>query len=277
MDSIANFAGVSLERPRIMGIVNVTPDSFSDGGDRFDTATAIAAGRRMLDEGADILDIGGESTRPGADPLGVEEEAARVLPVIEALAAEGAAISIDSRHAAVQRAAVAAGARIVNDVTALAGDEESLRGAAELQVPVVLMHMQGEPRSMQADPRYDDVVAEVRDYLLGRAAACEAAGIRRQDIAIDPGIGFGKTVEHNLLLLRHLDVLTASGYPVLIGASRKAFIGKLSRGEAPKQRLAGSLAVALAAAERGARLLRVHDVTETAQALKLWAALAELP
>ena len=277
MSSAATFAGLALERPRIMGIVNVTPDSFSDGGDRHDPQAAIAAGREMLAAGADILDIGGESTRPGAAPVGIEEECARVLPVIEALSAEGALISIDSRHAAVTRAAVAAGAGIVNDVTALTGDPESLETVAALEVPVILMHMQGEPRTMQADPRYDDVVAEVRDFLAERAAACEAAGIRRLDICLDPGIGFGKTVEHNLALLKHLDAICGLGYPVLVGASRKSFIGKLSQGEPPKQRLGGSLAVALAAAERGAALLRVHDVAETAQAFALWRAISEAP
>lgn len=277
MSSAATFAGLSLERPAIMGIVNVTPDSFSDGGDRYDPAAAIAAGRAMREAGAAILDVGGESTRPGAEPVGVEEECARVLPVIEALAGEGALVSIDSRHAAVMRAAVEAGAAIVNDVTALTGDPESLGTVAALQAPAILMHMQGEPRTMQADPRYGDVVAEVRDFLAERAAACEAAGIARANICIDPGIGFGKTVAHNLALLKHLDALVALGYPVLIGASRKAFIGKLSRGEAPKQRLGGSLAVALAAAERGAAILRVHDVAETAQALALWRAIFETP
>lgn len=277
MKSGMSFAGLSLERPRIMGIVNVTPDSFSDGGDRYDAPAAIAAGRAMLAAGADILDIGGESTRPGADPVGIEEECARVLPVIEALAGEGALISIDSRHAEVMRRAVAAGAGIVNDVTALSGDPESLATVAELEVPVVLMHMQGEPRTMQADPRYEDVVAEVRDFLRGRAAACEAAGIARRAICIDPGIGFGKTVTHNLALLKHLDVLRDLGYPVLVGASRKSFIGKLSKGEAPKERLAGSLAVALTAAERGAAILRVHDVAETAQALAVWQAISIAP
>jgi dihydropteroate synthase len=260
-----------------MGIVNVTPDSFSDGGDRLDPAAAIAAGRRMLEEGAEILDIGGESTRPGAEPVGIEEECARVLPVIEALAADGALVSIDSRHAAVMRAAVEAGASIVNDVTALTGDPESLAAVAALEVPVILMHMQGEPRTMQADPRYGDVVAEVRGFLGERAAACESAGIARADICIDPGIGFGKTVAHNLALLKHLEAIRELGYPVLIGASRKSFIGKLSHGEAPKQRLGGSLAVALAAAERGAAILRVHDVAETAQALALWRAISEAP
>lgn len=274
MSATKTFAGLALERPLIVGIVNVTPDSFSDGGDNYDVQAAIAAGRAMLAEGADILDVGGESTRPGAEPVGIEEECARVLPVIEVLAGGGAVVSIDSRHAAVMRAAVAAGAAIVNDVTALTGDPAGLETVAELKVPVILMHMQGEPRTMQADPRYDDVVAEVRDYLAGRAAACEAAGIAPRDIALDPGIGFGKTVEHNLALLRHLDAIAALGYPVLVGASRKSFIGKLSRGESPKERLGGSLAIALAAAERGAAILRVHDVAETAQALELWRAVA---
>ncbi|MEX0922779.1 MAG: dihydropteroate synthase [Rhodovibrionaceae bacterium] len=278
METPRFFAGFSLERrPLVMGIVNVTPDSFSDGGDRYDAAAAIAAGREMLEAGADILDIGGESTRPGAEPLGIEEECARVLPVVAALAEAGAAISIDSRHAMVMRAAMEMGARLVNDVTALTGDPDSLETVAELKVPVVLMHMQGEPRTMQSDPRYGDVVREVRDYLGRRAEACTAAGIAHHDIAIDPGVGFGKTVEHNLSLLRHLDSLAELGYPVLLGASRKAFIGKLSQGEAPKQRLAGSLAVALAAAERGAAILRVHDVAETVQALKIWRAIASAP
>jgi len=258
-----------------MGIVNVTPDSFSDGGDFFDAAAAIAHGRALMTAGADILDIGGESTRPGADPLSPEEEAARVVPVIRALAGEGAVISIDTRHAAVMRAGLEAGARIVNDVTALTGDPDSLSVVAAAGCPVVLMHMQGDPRTMQRNPTYRDAALDVYDYLAARIAACEAAGIPRGRIAADPGIGFGKTVDHNLHILRQISLFHGLGCPLLIGASRKRFIAALSRDEAPKDRLGGSLAVGLHAFSQGVQILRVHDVAQTYQARALWSALQD--
>lgn len=267
------FAGLALTRPLIMGIVNVTPDSFSDGGDRFDPAMAIAAGLAQRAAGADLVDIGGESTRPDAEPVSPGEEQRRVLPVVRGLAGEGIAVSIDTRHAETMAAALDAGARIVNDVTALTGEAASLPLVARRRAPVVLMHMRGDPQTMQKAAHYEDVVAEVRDYLAARAAACEAAGIARADICLDPGIGFGKTLKHNLALLAGLRELAALGYPLLIGVSRKSFIGRLSGGAAPKERTPGSIAAALAAVTRGAAMLRVHDVAETAQALTVWRAI----
>jgi len=269
----APWAGFDLSRPLIMGIVNITPDSFSDGGDHDDADAAIAHGRRLLAEGADILDIGGESTRPGAEPVPVAEEIARVVPVIRALAAEGAVISIDTRHAAVMRAAAAAGARIINDVTALTGDPNSLSVAAATGLPVVLMHIQGEPQTMQVAPSYSDVTAEVYDWLAARVDAAIAAGIGREKIAIDPGIGFGKDLQHNVDLLARTAALHGLGCPILIGVSRKRFIAGLSKGEAPKNRVAGSIATALHALGQGAQILRVHDVAATAQAVAVWQAL----
>ncbi len=268
-----SFAGLDLDRPRIMGILNVTPDSFSDGGDRFDPGRAVADGLAMLEAGADLLDVGGESTRPGSDPVPPEEELRRVRPVVRGLVAAGAAVSIDSRRARVMDAALEAGAVLVNDVTALTGDPESLPLLARSGVPVVLMHMQGEPRSMQAEPRYDDAALDVHDYLAARIEVCLAAGIERGNIAVDPGIGFGKTLAHNLDLLERLALLHDLGCAVLLGVSRKSWIARLSAGEAPKQRLAGSLAGALAGVARGAQILRVHDVAETAQALAVWRAI----
>jgi dihydropteroate synthase len=267
------FAGIALAEPVVMGILNVTPDSFSDGGDVADPAVAIVTGIAMRDAGAAILDVGGESTRPGSDPVSVEEELRRVIPVIRGLAAAGGIVSIDTRHGAVMRAAIEAGARIVNDVTALTGDRESLAVVAGSSVSVVLMHMQGEPKTMQAAPRYDDVVREVRDYLGARIAACEAAGIDRSRIAIDPGIGFGKALEHNLRLLNELDAFGALGCTILIGVSRKSFISRAAGETSPKARLGGSLAAALAAVDRGARIVRAHDVPETVQALRIRAAI----
>lgn len=267
-----SFAGLALDQPRIMGIINVTPDSFSDGGDFLGADAAVRHGERLLDEGADVLDVGGESTRPGAVPVSIADEIARVLPVVRGLVALGARVSIDTRRAEVAAAALEAGARIFNDVTALAGDARSLAVAAEGGADVVLMHMKGEPGTMQTDPRYGDVVAEVRDYLTGRVAACEQAGIPRHRIAVDPGIGFGKTVAHNLALIRHLDVLKDLGCPIVLGVSRKSFIGRLSRNELPRERISGSLAAALAGILRGAQILRVHDVAATRQALAVWQA-----
>ena len=268
-----DFAGLAMDRPWVMAVINVTPDSFSDGGDRFDPGRAVADGLAMQAAGAAILDVGGESTRPGAEPVTADEELRRVIPVVRTLAEQGALVSIDSRQPAVMAEALAAGARIINDVTALAGDPLSLRLAAEAQVPVVLMHMRGEPRTMQADPVYDDVALDVYDWLEARVQACEAAGLPRALLAVDPGIGFGKTVDHNLRLLDRLALFHGLGCPLVLGVSRKSFIGKISRDEPPKARLPGSLAAALAGIERGAQILRVHDVAETRQAIDVWRAI----
>jgi dihydropteroate synthase len=269
------FAGLALDRPRLMGVVNVTPDSFSDGGRYATREAAIAHARALLEAGADILDIGGESTRPGAAPVSVEEEIERVLPVIEALAGDGAPVSIDTRHAPVMRAALAAGARIVNDITAFTGDPEALSFAAAAGTAVVLMHMQGEPRTMQQNPTYCDAPLDVYDFFAERLAACAAAGIAPARIAIDPGIGFGKRDPHNLAILADLTIFHGLGCALLLGVSRKSFIGRLSRGEDTGHRLAGSLAAALAGLDRGVHILRVHDVAETAQAVAIWRAIAE--
>jgi dihydropteroate synthase len=273
----ADFASLSLDRPRIMAVINVTPDSFSDGGERLDVDRAVAEGLALKAAGADILDVGGESTRPGAEPVGLEEELRRILPVVEGLAAAGAVVSIDTRHAAVMSGALAAGARIVNDVTALAGDPRSLALVADSGAPVVLMHMQGDPRSMQKDPSYKDVVLDIYDYLAARVEACVAAGIAPDRIAVDPGIGFGKTLEHNLQILDQVAIYHGLGTAVLLGVSRKAFIGRLSHDEPPKERVPGSLAAALAGAARGVQIIRVHDVAETYQALKVWRAVTMAP
>ena len=256
-----------------MGVVNVTPDSFSDGGRFFDHARALEHARKLRADGADILDIGGESTRPGAAPTTEAQELERVLPLIERLAAEGAIVSIDTMKPAVMRAAIDAGASMVNDVRALQ-EEGAMEAAGAHGVAVCLMHMQGAPRTMQHAPAYDDVVREVGDFLLARAQACVDAGIERERIAIDPGFGFGKTLQHNLDLLRGLPEIAAFGYPVVAGLSRKASIGRLT-GRDVGERLAGSLAAALAALERGASIVRVHDVRETADAIKVWRAICE--
>ncbi|MDJ0521372.1 MAG: dihydropteroate synthase [Planctomycetota bacterium] len=257
--------------PVIWGIVNVTPDSFSDGGRYADTETAVAHGLVLAADGADVLDIGGESTRPGATPVSIDEEIARVVPVIEGLAAElpEATISIDTRHAAVAEAALDAGATIVNDVSA-GSDPAMFALAARHDVDLVLMHMLGQPQTMQADPRYDDVVAEVAGYLQARREAAMAAGVRDERIWIDPGIGFGKTLDHNLALLRDLEALVRLGAPVLLGASRKTFLGRLTERPEPSERLAGSLACALRALEAGVRAVRVHDVRETREILEVF-------
>lgn len=263
--------------PRLMGVVNVTPDSFSDGGRYFDADSAIGHALRLAEEGADILDIGGESTRPGAREISVEEEMARVMPVIEALAKRTrAALSIDTRKPAVARAAVMAGATIWNDVSALTFAPDSLAAAAALDCDIVLMHAQGAPATMQDDPRYADVVEEVRAFLAARIDACTEAGVARTRLILDPGIGFGKRLEHNLALLRAIDRLAPPGVPVLVGASRKRFIAALDPGAAnPDDRLGGSLAAALAAAAQGAAILRVHDVAATRQALAVARAIGE--
>lgn len=262
--------------PRVMGIVNVTPDSFSDGGRLSSVEAAVAHGLRLVDQGADLLDVGGESTRPGAEPVSQADEIARVVPVIAGLrAAWNGPISVDSMKPAVARAAVAAGATMWNDVSALTFSPEAPSAAAELGCDVVLMHMKGEPRTMQADPRYDEVVTEVRDALLLRAEAAMAAGVARERIWLDPGIGFGKTAAHNLALTARLDALTATGFPVLYGASRKRTIQSVDpTATDPGDRLGGSLALALEAARLGAEIVRVHDVRETVQALAVQAALA---
>jgi dihydropteroate synthase len=259
---------VDLGRAAVMGILNVTPDSFSDGGRFLLRDVAVAHARRMAAEGADIIDVGGESTRPGAAAVPVQEELDRVIPVIEALRdALPVALSVDTSKPEVMRAAVAAGAGMINDVTALRADG-ALDAARDAGVPVCLMHMQGEPRSMQRDPRYGDVVAEVREFLSGRIAACEAAGIPRERLVIDPGFGFGKTLEHNLALLRRLREFAMLGVPVLAGLSRKSMIEK-ALGLPLERRLYASLALALIAARNGARILRVHDVAATREALRM--------
>lgn len=262
-------------RPRVMGILNATADSFSDGGRFLDPAAALAQGLRMAGEGADILDVGGESTRPGAAPVPAEVEIARVVPLIEALAAQGRArLSVDTMKPEVARAAVAAGATMWNDVSALRHAPDSLDTAAALGCEVVLMHMQGEPGTMQTAPHYDDVVAEVAAFLAERAERAIAAGVAREKIWVDPGVGFGKHMtRHNLPLLAGLDRIVALGFPVLLGASRKRFIGALD-GDAPADaRLGGSIAAALAGASAGVAAVRVHDVRETVQALKVWDAI----
>jgi dihydropteroate synthase len=259
---------VQVIRPLVMGVVNVTPDSFSDGGRYLDHAAAVAHGRAVVAEGADWVDVGGESTRPRADPVPVDEELRRVVPVVEALAADGIAVSIDTRKADVARAAVAAGARMINDVSASLGEV-----AAEQGVAFVAMHMLGDPTTMQDDPTYDDVVVHVRDYLVAKAEAAQAAGAT--DVWIDPGIGFGKTLDHNLDLLANLDVLVATGFPVLVGTSRKQMLGRLAAradtgaagGERPvpppTDRLEGSVATAVWSWRSGAAMVRVHDVAAT--------------
>jgi dihydropteroate synthase len=259
-----------------MGVVNVTPDSFSDGGRFLDSEAALSRARRLIAAGADIIDVGGESTRPGAKAVSEAEELARVLPLIEALKAEAAVpISIDTMKPSVARAAVQAGAAIWNDVTALGYAPESLSTAAALGCTVILMHMRGAPRTMARDPRYDDVVAEVAAFLDARARAAMAAGVAREHIWLDPGIGFGKTAQHNLTLLASLDPIVALGFPVVLGVSRKRFIGAIDPSAAarPDDRLGGSLAAALAGARAGVAVVRVHDVRETRQALAVHAAI----
>lgn len=254
----------------LVGIVNATPDSFSDGGLHLDPRSAVARGRELLGEGAALLDVGGESTRPGAQPVGVEEELARVLPVVEGLA--GARISIDTTKLRVAQAAVAAGASVVNDVTAFRGEPALAGFVAERGLDCCLMHMAGEPRTMQADPRYEDVVSEVKAFLEARMAFAVAEGVPEARIWLDPGLGFGKTVAHNLELLRRLDELVALGRPVLFGASRKAFIGAITGRDVPAERAVGTAAANVLAYQRGARIFRVHDVAATRDALAVAAA-----
>jgi dihydropteroate synthase len=259
-----------LDRPRVVGILNVTPDSFSDGGSHISVDDAVAHGLRLVEEGADMLDIGGESTRPGADGVSVEEEIRRVVPVIEQLAARTIVpLAIDTSKPEVMRAAVAAGVGMINDVYALRRDG-AMDAVAQLGVPVCLMHMQGEPRSMQAEPHYDDVVGEVHRFLTDRLFACELAGIDRRKVMVDPGFGFGKTLEHNLALLRALERFSNLGSGVYVGLSRKSMIGAMTGRQLPAERAAGSTAAALIAAQRGARMVRVHDVAATVDVLAVW-------
>ena len=257
-----------------MGVINVTPDSFSDGGQFAETGTAVAHGRRLVGEGAHILDIGGESTRPGAEAVGEEEELARVVPVVEGLVGEnlGVEISIDTAKAAVAEAALDAGAGIVNDVTAFRSAPELAGLVAERGARCCLMHMLGEPRTMQRDPRYGEVVSEVKSFLEERLAFAVSEGVEEDRVWLDPGIGFGKTVEHNLELLRRLDELVAIGRPIVVGTSRKSFLGKLTGGRSESERLPGTIATNVLALERGASVFRVHDVAQVADALAVAAA-----
>ena len=269
----AELVGLSLGQPRLMGIVNITPDSFSDGGRFIDPAVALAHARAMAADGADILDIGGESTRPGAADVSEAEEIERTAPVIAALrTGYDGPLSIDTRKAAVAQAALAAGADIVNDVAALSYDPALAGVAASAGVPVILMHAQGDPATMQAAPHYDDVLLDVYDYLAARVAAAQAAGIAADRIVVDPGIGFGKTVAHNLALLRGLSLFHGLGCPILLGASRKRFIGTLAGVEDADERMPGSLAVALAGLAQGVQITRLHDIAATKQAVTLWQA-----
>jgi dihydropteroate synthase len=266
---------VRLDQPQVMGIVNATPDSFSDGGAYADATAAAEAGANMAAQGAAIVDIGGESTRPGATTVWEADEIERVLPIVQQLAAGGNAVSIDTRKSGVMSAALGAGAALVNDVSALTWDPQSAAVVAKSGVPVVLMHHQGEPQTMQKDPRYDDALIEVFLWLEERIAAAEEAGIKRDKILVDPGIGFGKSVAHNLELMNGLALLHGLGCPIVLGASRKRMIGALSNEAPADQRLPGSLALALKAVEQGAQVIRVHDVPETVQALKVWRGLRD--
>ena len=262
-----------LDRPLVMGVVNVTPDSFSDGGRFFDPEAAVSHARRLVAEGADIIDLGGESTRPGAAPVSEQEELNRVIPVLQALAALDKPISVDTRRPAVMKAVLAAGASMINDIQALA-EPYALEAVAATGCAVCLMHMKGEPRTMQREPRYDDVVGEVKAFLKEAVRRCRFAGIGADRIVADPGFGFGKTVEHNLAVLRRLPEFASLGVPLLAGLSRKSTIGHLT-GRPVGERLAGSLAMALLALQGGARILRVHDVKETRDVIAVWQAYRE--
>jgi dihydropteroate synthase len=266
--SRSSFAGIDLSLPRIMGVVNVTPDSFSDGGKYSQSDVAIAHGKKLADEGADILDVGGESTRPGSETVREDDELQRVIPVIEGLAASGV-VSVDTRKALVMERAARAGARIVNDVSALGFDPDSASTVARNGLPVILMHAQGEPKTMQLAPKYDDVVLDVYDFLAARIVAAKAAHIPEDKICIDPGIGFGKSFEHNLALMQALTIFHGLGVPLLVGVSRKNMIGVLTGEKVPANRVAGSVGGALHAALMGAQILRVHDVAATVHALKV--------
>ncbi|MFZ5962774.1 dihydropteroate synthase [Thalassococcus sp. BH17M4-6] len=267
------ICGLTMDRPRIMGILNVTPDSFSDGGQHASAAKSTAHGRRMVADGADLIDVGGESTRPGAETVPVPAEISRVEPVIRALRhAVAVPISIDTRKSCVAKAAVDAGATLVNDVSGFTHDKMLAPYCARHDLPVCVMHARGDPETMQADPRYDDVLLDVYDFLAAQVAMLEEAGLPRAQVLIDPGIGFGKTVAHNLALLHGIALFHGIGCPILLGASRKGFIGKLSHTPDAAKRAPGSIAVALAAVAQGVQVLRVHDVAETRAALNLWQA-----
>lgn len=270
----AVWAGLSLNHPRVMGILNVTPDSFSDGGAHMSPQTAIEAGKAMMAAGADIIDVGGESTRPGSAPVPPELEQARVVPVIRALAEAGTKVSIDTRNAGTMQAALQAGAAIVNDISGLAHDPAAPAVVARFGCPVVLMHMRGTPDTMNAEARYTDIAAEVTAELTTRIEAALRAGIAREAIAIDPGIGFAKLAPHSLELLRRLPELRVLACPILVGVSRKSFIGRIAAEPDAKRRLPGSLAAGLFAIQQGADILRVHDVAATIQAIRVWQALA---
>jgi dihydropteroate synthase len=267
------LAGLSLDRPRIMGIVNVTPDSFSDGGSFANVKAAVDHGLRLVEEGADMLDIGGESTRPGSDPVPLDEELRRVIPVLEGLRLKtDARISVDTRKAEVMRQAAAAGADILNDVSALTHDPEALGVAAQSGLPVILMHAQGDPKTMNDNPQYADVVLDVFDFLEKRIGVCEKAGIPKAKLVADPGIGFGKHLPHNVAVLSAMSLYHGLGVPVLLGASRKKLIGQLCNVDEPKDRVPGSIAAALSAIAQGVQIVRVHDVAETRQAVCVWQA-----
>lgn len=269
----ARLAGMALDRTRIMGIVNVTPDSFSDGGQHAGAEAAIAHGLKLAEDGADILDIGGESTRPGSDAVALDDELRRVIPVIEGLRAKtDKLISIDTRKAEVMRRAAAAGADILNDVSALTHDPAALDVAAESGLPVMLMHAQGDPKTMNDNPRYSDVVLDVFDFLEQRIRACMAAGIAKSRLVADPGIGFGKHLHHNVAVLNAMSLYHGLGVPVLLGASRKKLIGQICNVEAPQARVPGSIAAALHSIAQGVQIVRVHDVAETRQAVAVWEA-----
>lgn len=271
----ADFAGLAMDRPRIMGIVNVTPDSFSDGGSFGSVQAAVDHGLRLVDEGADVLDIGGESTRPGSDPVPLEEELRRVLPVLEGLRARTSTpISVDTRKAGLMRRAAEAGADVLNDVSALTHDPEAMAAVAEAGLPVVLMHAQGDPKTMNDNPQYRDVVLDVFDFLAARIAACVDAGIHQSRIAVDPGIGFGKHLHHNVAVLAAMSLYHGLGVPLLLGASRKKLIGQLCNVENPRDRVPGSVAAALSSVAQGVQIVRVHDVAATRQAVSVWRAVA---
>ncbi|MFY9211869.1 MAG: dihydropteroate synthase [Aestuariivita sp.] len=273
----APIAGMRFERANLMGILNVTPDSFSDGGQNFDPADALVSARAMAEAGVDILDIGGESTRPGAQSVSASEEIRRTAPVIAAIRAQlGVALSIDTRKAEVAGAALVAGASLVNDVAGFTHDPALAPLCAAQGVPVCVMHAQGDPATMQDDPQYDDVVQDVYAFLAARIDDLSAAGIARDQIIVDPGIGFGKTIAHNLELLRNIAVFHGLGCPILLGASRKRFIGVIGNAPVAADRAPGSIAVGLAALAQGVQILRVHDVIETAQAVHLWNAAREM-
>jgi dihydropteroate synthase len=260
--------------PHVMGVVNVTPDSFSDGGKFINPDKAIEHGLRLISEGADIIDVGGESTRPGAESIDTAEEIARVVPVIAGLAGKAKFLSVDTRNAATMEAAIKAGANAINDISALSHDVRAADVAAEAKVTVFLMHMQGEPKTMQMNPRYNNVVEDVFQYLQERIEYCETRRIDENLLVIDPGIGFGKTVEDNILLLRNIKKFSDLNLPVLLGVSRKSMIAKISDGEPPDERIPGSLSAALWAYAQGVNIFRVHDVKETVQALKVYSAIS---